>query len=251
MPFANPIPIQDDLLSVVACGHDGQVECPKLVITRFEAISQCLANVEAATVSLTSTIMSEFEDIFASLDLGSHDSQTQSPVTVVSPTQWLLDNLHNPYPPGTVKRAMEGSPELGGRTVNEWFARARQRIGWTRLLRDRFNGCRSAATDAAFRAFVRDDPRSPLDIELYAAFMAVRAHANLVYTPQSPGTFSIASRSSPPSRSLSATPSLTHSTDSEDSDNGSSQFSRKRKRSSSELLSDPYPVSPRPRKRHP
>jgi len=108
--------------------------------------------------------------------------------STTSPTQWLLDNLHNPYPPTAVKRTIEESPELGGRTVNEWFARARQGIGWTRLLRDRFGGCRSAATDAAFRAFVRDDPRSPLDAELHAAFVAVRAHANLVYTPPSPGT---------------------------------------------------------------
>lgn len=249
MPYANHTAIQDDLLSVVACGQEDQADFPKLVFSRLEAISQCLANVDAATVSLTSTIMSEFEDIFASLDLESHDSPTQPPVVAVSPTQWLLDNLHNPYPSTASKRAMEDSPELGSRTVNEWFARARQRIGWTRLLRDRFSGCRSAATDAAFRAFVRGDPRSPLDAELYAAFVAVKAHANLVYSASSPGTLDITPHQSPPSRSQSATPSLTHSTDSEDSDDDAFQPSRKRKRSCPELPSDPHPVSSPSRKR--
>ena len=249
MPSANPIAIQDDLLSAVACSEEGQAGCPELVLSRLNIVSQWLANVEAATASLTSTIMSEFEDIFASLDLGSRDSPIQSSPVVISPTQWLLENLHNPYPPNAVKRAMEGSPELGSRTVNEWFARARQRIGWTRLLRDRFNGCRSAATDAAFRAFVRDDPHSPLDAELYAAFIAVKAHANLVYTPPSPSTLDMALHSSPLSRSPSATPSLTHSTGSEDSDDDVSQLSRKRKRSCPELPSDPHPASSRPRKR--
>jgi hypothetical protein len=63
----------------------------------------------------------------------------QSPPIVISPSQWLLDNLYNPYPPGAVRWAMKESSELGGRTVNEWLAKPRQ----TRLLRDRFSGCRS------------------------------------------------------------------------------------------------------------
>ena len=127
--------------------------------------------------------------------------------------------------------------------------RARQRIGWTHLLRDRFSGCRSAAADAAFRAFVRDDPRSPLDVELYAAFMVVKAHANLVYASPSPSTLGVAPPLPPPSRNVSATPSLTDSTDSEDSDNDTSQPSRKRKRSCSSLSSETHPVSPSHRKR--
>lgn len=250
MPFANPIQIPDDLLSAVTCGQEHQADYPNLVAPRLKAISQCLANVEAATASLTSTIMSEFEDIFASLDLGSHDSPTEPPAPAISPAQWLLDNLHNPYPSNATKRAMEHSPALANRTVNEWFARARQRIGWTRLLRDRFGGCRSAATDAAFRAYVRDDPYSPLDTELYAAFEAVRAHANLVYTPSSPGIREIASHSSPPARYPSVTPSLTHSAISEDSGCGAIPSSRKRKRPCSELPFDPlsasFPLRKRP-----
>lgn len=247
MPYANPIVIQDDLLSAMTCGQGDQEIFAEVVLSRLNIVSQCLANAEAATASITASTMSEFEDIFASLSLESSDLLAPSP-PVVSPTQWLLDNLHNPYPPSAIKRAMEDSPELSGRTVNEWFARARQRIGWTRLLRDRFNGSRSAATGAAFRAFIRDDPRSPIDVELYAAFMAVKAHANLVYTVSSPDAVDITRRSSPPSRSPSATPSLTHSTDS-DSEDDASQASRKRKRTCSELPPDPRPVSSPPRKR--
>jgi hypothetical protein len=248
MPYTNPAMIQDDFFPAVACGQEHEADYPELVLSRLQAISQCLANAEAATVSVTLSAMAELDDLFAALDLELSDPPAQSPC-VVSPTQWLLDNLQNPYPSGAVKRAMEDSPELGSRTVNEWFARARQRIGWTRLLRDRFSGCRSAATDAAFRAFVRDDPRSPLDMELYAAFMAVKAHANLVYTPPSPGILEISPHPSPPSRSTSVTPSLTYSTDSEDSDDDASKHSRKRKRSCSELPSDPHPVSSPSRKR--
>ncbi|KAF9786151.1 hypothetical protein BJ322DRAFT_1108007 [Thelephora terrestris] len=245
MPYENPMLNQDDLLSAAVCDEGNQETLSEVILSRLNIVSQYLANVDAAAAALTSSTMSEFEDIFSSLSLESFATPTQ-PVAVVSPTQWLLDNLHNPYPPVAVKHTMEESPELGNRTVNEWFARARQRIGWTRLLRDRFGGCRSAATDAAFRAFVRDDPRSPLDAELCAAFMAVKAHATLVYTPSSPGTLDTAPRLSPQPRSPSATPSLTHSADSEDSDDSSSQPPRKRKRSSSERPSEPSLASPPP-----
>ncbi|KAF9648504.1 hypothetical protein BDM02DRAFT_3115268 [Thelephora ganbajun] len=248
MPYANPIVIQDDLLSAIPPDQDDRAIFSEVMLSRLNIVSQCLANAEAAMVSVTLSTMAELDDLFASLDLESSGPPAQVEC-VVSPTQWLLDNLHNPYPSGAAKRAMEESPELCSRTVNEWFARARQRIGWTRLLRDRFSGCRSAATDAAFRAFVRDDPRSPLDAELYAAFMAVKAHANLVYAPLSPGILDITPHPSLPSRSPSATPSLTHSSDSEDSDDDASQPSRKRKRSFSELSSDPHPISSMPRKR--
>jgi len=247
MPYFNPIVIQDEFMPAVACGQEGEADYSELVLSRLEVISKCLANAEAATASVTLSTMAELDDLFASLDLESPEQPAQSP-RAVSPAQWLLDNLHNPYPPGAVKRAMGGSLELGTRTVTEWFTRARQRIGWTRLLRDRFSGCRSAATDAAFRVFVRDDPRSPLDAELHAAFMAVKAHANLVYASPSPSTPDITPHSSPPYRSPSATPSLTHSTDSEDSDNDAPEPSRKRKRSFSELPSGSCPVS-FPRKR--
>ena len=240
--------IQDDLLSAISPDQDNNPIFSEVMLSRLSIVSQFLANTEAAAVSVASSTMAELDDLFASLELESSDLPAQS-LCGVSPTQWLLDNLHNPYPPTAVKRAMEESPELDRRTVNEWFARARQRIGWTRLLRDRFGGCRSATTDAAFRAFVRDDPCSSLDAELYAAFMAVKAHATLVYTPSSPGTLSIASHQSPPSRCPSATPSLTHSTDSEDSDDNSCQPPRKRKRSCSEFPSTPHIGSLPPRKR--
>ena len=249
MLFANPITFQDDLVSAVVCGYDNQTMYSEPVLSQLKMIvAERLASAEAATASITASTFSEFEEIFASMSLESPDPSAQL-TCFTSPAQWLLDNLHNPYPPSIAKRAMEASPELAGRTVREWFTRARERIGWTRLLRDRFGGRRSAATDAAFRAFVRDDPRSPLDVELRAAFIAVKAHANLVYSSSSPDTPSIASHLSSPSRSPSATPSLIHSTDSEDSDSGASQPSRKRKRSCSELPSEPLLASPSRKRR--
>ena len=248
MPFADPILIEDDLLAIGPLDGD-EATFLEVIASRRSIVSHLLTSAETAIVSVIASTLSEFEDIFASLSLESPQPSTRSLPVTTSPTQWLLENLHNPYPAGAIRRAMENSPELGGRPVNEWFARARQRIGWTRLLRDRFSGCRSAARDAAFRAFVRDDPCSPLDVELYSAFMAVKAHANLVYAPPSPVIQDSTSRLPPPSPRPSATPSLTNSTDSEHSDGDASQPLRKRKRSHPEFPLEPHLISPSPRKR--
>ena len=248
MPFADPIFIEDDLLAIGPLDGDEETFL-EVIASRRSIISHLLTSVEVAIDSTTAPTLSGIEDILACLSLESCCPSTQPSPIIASPTQWLLDNLHNPYPPGAVRRSMEKSSELSGRLVNDWFARARQRIGWTRLLRDRFSGCRSAARDAAFRAFVRDDPSSPLDVELYSAFMAVKAHAILVYAPQSPVIQDITSPLLPASRSPSATPSLINSTDSEHSDCDVSRPLRKRKRSHSEFPLEPHSISPSPRKR--
>lgn len=203
--------------------------------SRLDVISQCIERTEAAAEDNLLVL----DELLHGLEIAdSEETQT------VSPSSWLLDNLHNPYPSSATKATMEPSPELDGRPVNEWFVRARQRIGWTRLLRDRFGGCRTAATDAAFRAFVREDPRSPLDRELRAAFVAVKSHAELVYGSASTESYPPAHPTPVSSRSQSPVPSLTHSSDSEDGTD-ELQFSKKRKRT----YTDPTHPSPSRKRR--
>jgi len=119
------------------------------------------------------------------------------------PSEWLLRNLFNPYPQHSVR--FSAGRTAGSKSIKDWFAKARQRIGWTRLLRDQFAGCRSVAIAAAFRVFVRDDPADPLDMDLKTAFLAIKSHAELVYGPE--GTPSPSSSGGPPDTFLEDTPS--------------------------------------------
>lgn len=210
------------------------------VATRIEELSRDIYLVESRAMSLEDDLLSSLQDVFASLTLEDCVAVHANPVPettiaaqsppsdhhAISPSQWLLRNLHNPYP---LPHIQFSKRTPGSKYVKDWFAKARQRIGWTRLLRDRFAGCRSLAIDAAFRAFVRDDPTNPLDTDLKTAFLAIKSHAELVYGNEA------APSSSPPKRlrSVSPTPSLTFSSGSEDSDDEkcpapSSQTSLKR-----------------------
>ena len=207
-----------------SCRNDADPKTRRLVdatAERIEELALDICALESHKLSLEDDLLDGLEDLLASFTLeeptvvhpnpptDSHRETTRENTT--SPAQWLLRNLHNPYPLPHVK--FSTSRIECSKSTKDWFSKARQRIGWTRLLRDRFAGCRSLATNAAFRAFVRDDPANPLDGDLKTAFLAIKSHAELVY-----GDENTPSPSPKRMRSMSPTPSLTFSSSAEDSD---------------------------------
>ena len=195
------------------------------VAAKIETLAGDFFTFESRTLSLEDGLLNSIEDALASLSLedpvdppinlpseGSSGvpGPPQSRHSAVSPSEWLLHNLHNPYPLPHLQ--FSAGHTAGSKHMKDWFSKARQRIGWTRLLRDRFAGCRTLATDAAFRALVRDDPENPLDGDLKTAFLAIRFHAELVYGEN------MVPPPTKTSRSVSPTPSLTFSSSSEDSE---------------------------------
>jgi len=241
-----------------SCRHEADPNTQRLahgVAAGIEGLAGDFYAFESRTMSLKDDLLDSLEGAFSSLTLEDSvapqtDSESDEPTTtpspdhgIISPSQWLLRNLHNPYP----LPRMWFSTHLvaGSKHMKDWFAKARQRVGWTRLLRDRFAGCRTLAIDAAFRAFVRDDPNNPLDNDLKTAFLAIESHAKLVY-----GDKDTAPHSSPKrSRSISPTPSLTFSSGSDDSDDERCSISSPqrtfRRPSKRVSLDPPNPPSPK------
>jgi len=225
------------------------------VVAKIEELAGDLYLLESRTVDLKDDLLNSLEDVFASLTLEDNVvAQPDPPLAAataiisspmqrdtISPPQWLLHNLHNPYPLPHIQ--FSTGRFASSKHTKGWFSKARQRIGWTRLLRDRFAGCRSLAIAAAFRAFIRDDPDNPLDDDLKTAFLAIKSHAELVYRGE------VVVCKPPPKRlrSISPTPSLTFSSASEDTDEPwptspfESSFKRSCKRASLELSDSPSP----------
>ncbi|KAG8219503.1 putative homeodomain protein [Butyriboletus roseoflavus] len=101
---------------------------------------------------------------------------------LTSAYQWLLNNLHNPYPTAEVKTRMAAASSCQVSSVNSWFLNARRRIGWTTLCRERFSNCRADMIDAAYRALVEEDPQRPLPPELIHSFVAMKVAAEGLYS---------------------------------------------------------------------
>jgi len=210
-----------------SCLHEADHDTRELVagvVTKVEELANDFYLLESKTLHLKDDLLNGLEDVFASLTLdevaqtdpisSTATTTTVSPMErdAISPAKWLLHNLHNPYPLPHIQFSTGRSSS--SKHTKDWFSKARQRIGWTRLLRDRFAGCRSLAIEAAFRAFIRGDPHNPLDDDLKTAFLAIKSHAELVYRDE------VVVCKPPPKRlrSISPTPSLTFSSASEDTD---------------------------------
>lgn len=226
------------------------------IVANVEELAADIYVVESHSLSLEDDLLSGLEDALAFLTLDDpvvaradpvsdehiKSGEPSSPNPTISPAEWLLRNLHNPYPLPHVQFSTHRN--AGSKHARDWFAKARQRIGWTRLLRDRFAGCRSLAIDAAFRAFIRDNPVDPLDPDLKTAFLAIKSHAELVYGDKDNDSHPSPKRP----RSVSPTPSLTFSSTSEDTDDEQCStppptidFNRPLKRASPEPLDSPSP----------
>lgn len=110
------------------------------------------------------------------------NSFPSSPPFLATAHQWLLDNLHNPYPSAEVKARMAATSSCQVSSINSWFVNARRRIGWTTLCRKHFSNCRADMIDAANRALVDNDPQHILPPKLRLSFFKMKAAAEGLYS---------------------------------------------------------------------
>ncbi|KAF9486288.1 mating-type protein [Pholiota conissans] len=68
-------------------------------------------------------------------------------------SQWLLANLHNPYPPKSIQNSICRQTGSVLKDLDAWFADARKRIGWNDLRRTHFSNRREKIIDAATSFF--------------------------------------------------------------------------------------------------
>ncbi|KAH0838014.1 homeodomain protein [Lanmaoa asiatica] len=111
-----------------------------------------------------------------------HNVESSFPPFLASAHQWLVGNLHNPYPTTEVKARIAAASSCQVSSVNSWFINARRRIGWTTLCRDRFSNCRADIIDAAYRALVEEDSQRTLSPELRHSFVAMKVTAEGLYS---------------------------------------------------------------------
>nr|BAH22610.1 homeodomain protein [Pholiota nameko] len=75
------------------------------------------------------------------------------PVYVKPCCQWLLNNLHNPYPAKSVRNSICRQTGYSIKDIDAWFVDARKRIGWNQLRRTHFANKRERIIDAATSFF--------------------------------------------------------------------------------------------------
>jgi hypothetical protein len=108
--------------------------------------------------------------------------------------RWLINNLHNPYPSAKTKQSIADASNAPLVNVDNWFLRARPRIGWNKLRKERFENNTPRMLAAAHQYFVEDKSsphvrpgpsfqpiRKPLTESLNLAFSEIEMKAKHMY----------------------------------------------------------------------
>nr|AGS09304.1 a1 homeodomain mating type protein [Heterobasidion parviporum] len=164
----------------------------RVVSSRVQVLADAFLDAHLQSHSLTDDWMSELGDTLSRFGL-SEDSPIRvipdhqhrlkktplfsDPTTPHSPSfasvyDWLLDNLHNPYPSPDVKSQLAQIHGLSSKALGAWFKQVRQEIGWSALSGEIFSGSRSKTTRAASLAYISRDSDLPENVQ--HAFRVVR-----------------------------------------------------------------------------
>ncbi|KAG5353672.1 hypothetical protein C0989_003809 [Termitomyces sp. Mn162] len=155
-----------------------------------------LLDFQTTAQSLTSTLYGELEVIFSRINI--HDissshfdkpsktasrptSKSHHPTYIEPAYHWLLENIHNPYPPKEVRVNIARKAKSDVKSVEAWFVDARSRIGWNTLRKTHFRNRRADIVDAATRFFVQFDQKRPLGTTLEFEFAQMENSAKNLY----------------------------------------------------------------------
>ncbi|KAI5981793.1 C-terminal domain of homeodomain 1-domain-containing protein [Pisolithus orientalis] len=181
--------LQEDIAGMKCQGEltEETLMLAHVVASRISMIAQCCLEMQQEQKLLMAELASGVEDILNGLDDVSITSVSQQSEERFVPFietayNWLLQNIHNPYPSTQFKASVAKTCSCSQNSVNTWFINARRRIGWTSLCREQFHNCRADALDAAYRALVRPDPARPLPAIIIQAFETVKANTEGLYS---------------------------------------------------------------------
>lgn len=99
---------------------------------------------------------------------------------------WLLHNLHDPYPSTALKSSLANSAKVTTNLIDSWFKAIRKEIGWDALRRRHFKGSRSFTSAAALRCFVEDSQNLPFEIA--SAFIVMKEKAEALFPSPNPSS---------------------------------------------------------------
>ncbi|TFK77348.1 hypothetical protein BDN72DRAFT_852471 [Pluteus cervinus] len=174
-------------------------------LTLAHAVAQSIAILAELFINLREEEDSALQHLKA--DTLKHAQRASPPPTldihhIPAAYEWLLSNLHNPYPSRTMRAAIARGAQCPRETIDKWFGDIRKRTGWARLCKERFSNKKSEIIDAATRFFIAPDRRRPLDPDCEVDFEVFAASVRESYRSQA--------SSRPPSSLIADAPSMSY-----------------------------------------
>ncbi|KAG5650512.1 hypothetical protein H0H81_011990 [Sphagnurus paluster] len=161
---------------------DSTITIAYTLASRVSKMFQTFLDLEALAEKLMTSLLDDDNTTTSDTpSLVSEVSDVAVPKYIKPSYDWLLDNLHDPYPSTRVRDAIAHKSGTARRDVDNWFIDARKRIGWNALRKASFNNKRVEIVDAATRFFIQDDPKRPIDPTIEYEFISMKKRAQDLY----------------------------------------------------------------------
>ncbi|KAG6910538.1 hypothetical protein DXG01_009957 [Tephrocybe rancida] len=148
---------------------------------RVSLVIQSFLDLEALAESLMSSLLDDPEPTNKSVStLPSEPNSSAHPYLKPS-YEWLVENIHNPYPSTRVRDAIALKSGAARKDVDNWFIDARKRIGWNAARKTHFSNKRVDIVDAATR-FYADDEKLALGQDAELALVSIMKNTKDLYS---------------------------------------------------------------------
>ncbi|KAG6807786.1 hypothetical protein H0H92_006395 [Tricholoma furcatifolium] len=170
----------DDLVPVTEFLSDATMTTIYALVHKVSMVLQPLLDVELLVQRLSSALLDESPSTAVT------PSQLETPVVsfpayIKASCDWLVNNIHNPYPSSTIRDAIVVKSAAARKDVDNWFIDARKRIGWNDARKRFFSNKRIDIVDAATRFFANDQKLS-LSQEAEHALITIMKNAKNLYS---------------------------------------------------------------------
>ena len=114
-------------------------------------------------------------------DFADNTPRPPCPPYIASAYKWLKNNLCKPYPSQADIRSISLDSKTSEKRLRNWFVSARQRIGWTKILKDHFHSDKTDASEAANYVFNQTHISTPVDRSIIRKFVKMQLAAEGMY----------------------------------------------------------------------
>lgn len=164
----------------------GDVDVAYAVSSRIAILGNSALKLEEESTNQTEDFLTAVTAVLADLDLEDVSAKDVSqyrhiPPYIPSAFSWLQENMHDPYPPTSLKRIWARESHITPRVMDDWFKSIRKEIGWVTLTKAHFNGSRSLAVKAAGAVLLQQGDDTDVPFEVQTELLAIKARLETFY----------------------------------------------------------------------
>ncbi|KAG6817983.1 hypothetical protein H0H87_012451 [Tephrocybe sp. NHM501043] len=163
------------------CLSESTVTMAYALANRVHAVIQTFLELEELSERLMASLLTETS---TELDLSEPivDSSDSSLPSYIKPSyEWLVKNVHNPYPTTSARDSIARKSGSTRKEVDNWFIDARKRVGWNAARKTHFSNKRVEIVNAATR-FYADDEKLSLSQDAELALVAIMKNVKDLYS---------------------------------------------------------------------